>query len=362
VSIISMVSLISACGGSSSSTATTPQNYSGPGSKWDVNLAADDTFIITRRPALNVAVDMTVTGTYTTLPTGFVRLTVGTSSGTATADLPAVGSEAIALEVPGYAFLLMPLNSTDSQMIPMISSGECPTVDVNANWVIVNGETGRDASSATQDFFGTFAFNVTTLVASLPSMFALDNLFSSLTPDPLPVGACVDGIMEISNGVMFLTSNGGAIVHIGTDTVGNEIDDSVIFALGQKAITDVANLDGNYAGILFDESNTGTEINPVKMSCTSGTCIGSIVSDITTGAIQAGATATINLTGTPDDKAPGFITGTITDNSAGSTPGNLACMADIDVLGSGKKIISCVGQSPGDATKVKMFNVLFTSI
>jgi hypothetical protein len=36
--------------------------------------------------------------------------------------------------------------------------------------------------------------------------------------------------------------------------------------------------------------------------------------------------------------------------------GNLACMADTDVAGTGRTIMSCVGQSPGDTAKT--FNVM----
>jgi len=297
---------------------------------------------------------MTVNGTYVVLSTGFLKLTVTSATGT---DAPTAGDQAVALEVPGYAFMLMPMDPNSDQLIPMISAGECPTSDVTGNWVIVNGDTNRDATSTTQDYFGTFAFDVTSGTASLPSMYALDSNFTPVTPGTLPPGTCANGIMDLTTAVMYLTSNGGAIVHTGADTA-SELDDNVIFALGPKAITSISNLDGNFAGILFDDNNAGgAKISPVSMSCTSGSCSASIVSDITTG-VTSGGSVTINLDGTVDALGIGFVTGTIADS--GSTPGNLACMVDIDVLGAGKKIISCVGQSPGDNTK--MFNVLFTSI
>ena len=55
----------------------------------------------------------------------------------------------------------------------------------------------------------------------------------------------------------------------------------------------------------------------------------------------------------------GVVTGTITSSEPGAVVGNMSCIADVNALGSGKSIISCVGQSPGDTTK--LFNVLFVS-
>jgi hypothetical protein len=37
----------------------------------------------------------------------------------------------------------------------------------------------------------------------------------------------------------------------------------------------------------------------------------------------------------------------------------MACLADGDALGTGRKVISCVGQSPGDLAR--LFNVLLVT-
>ena len=163
--------------------------------------------------------------------------------------------------------------------------------------------------------------------------------------------------MTVNNdAVMYLTSNGGAIVHTGAVTANDETDDNVIFALGSKAISAIGNLDGNFAGVLFDEGGSSASILPVTMSCASGACTANIVSDVTAGTLS-GDSATLNMSGTVDAPETGFVAGTI---SSGGGNGSLVCMADIDVLDAGKKIVSCIGQSPGDNTK--MFNVLFVSI
>ena len=53
--------------------------------------------------------------------------------------------------------------------------------------------------------------------------------------------------------------------------------------------------------------------------------------------------------------ATGLITGTIN----GDGVGNLACMVDTNAANSGRSLLRCVGQSPGDQTR--MFNVIMVS-
>ena len=83
-----------------------------------------------------------------------------------------------------------------------------------------------------------------------------------------------------------------------------------------------------------------------------------MVQDVDNNVLDTSGTVTVTLSN-PDALEPGFITGTIISDEPDAVAGNLACVADGNALESGKKIVSCVGQSPGDTTK--MFNVLFVS-
>ena len=65
---------------------------------------------------------------------------------------------------------------------------------------------------------------------------------------------------------------------------------------------------------------------------------------------------TLDLFGTLNAPAVGFITGQV--SSEGNT-GNLACMVDADVLGTGQQMMSCVGQAPGNNTR--MFNIILAA-
>ncbi len=351
--VVGMTLGLHACGGSDSDDEGEVVNaYNGPGSKWDVLLRDDNTFTITRRPSARRGVDLTVNGDYERLDSGFLRLVVSDAEGE---DAPSAGDEAWALEIVGYALMLKPVDPNNDQIIPMINSGTCPEDDFDANWVIVKKSSDADATATDRDFFGVFSYDASSTTPSLPSMFALDALFTAQGAGTLDGGAeCEDGLMLVDDAEMFLTENGGAIVHT---QISDPDDSSFIFALAQTAIGDIDDTDGDYAGILFDESSgSGDRIRPVAVTCGAGTCTGNLVRNVRNGSTSNEA-VTIDLTGGVDTLADGFVTGTIT-NDDGDT-GNLACMVDSDALGSGQKIVSCVGQSPGDNTN--MFNIILAS-
>ena len=164
------------CGHSSSSSTPTPaststsagqgnSSYTGAGSKWDVDLNEDATFLIQRRDEVSSGVDLTVSGDYETLASGFLLLTVVEASG---ADAPQSGDTAWALELPGYALMLNTDGRTDSQLIAMVESGSCPADDFVGNWVVVKSREGALATDSDQDFFGTFDFDLNNSSAMLP--------------------------------------------------------------------------------------------------------------------------------------------------------------------------------------------------
>ena len=363
---LSGLALMAGCSDDASTADTTTstissQNYTGPGSKWDLQLNDDGTFHIDHRPNVDSAIDFTVDGTYIRHDSGFITLEVTGGEG----DAPAAGSTAWALEAPGYAFMLKPLDG--EQLIAMVTAGECPPGDLDANWVIVkqdrSGDDGHaEANSDTRDFAGTFHYDAATGVPTLPVKKALSTGFPDVTGGGIDPGdvVCDQGIMDVPGATMYLTANGGAIVHTESGTPADETDDQIIFGLGQKAITNAADTDGDYAGMLFDDNMAdGSKLNPVSLSCTSGTCVATLVTDVVSGAASTDSvtiTLSNDINAIGDTVVNGFMTGSISD---GSENGNMICMVDTNAVGSGKKIVSCVGQSPGDVND--MFNVLFVS-
>ena len=342
--VLGSLLVLSGCGtGGSGSGSGSTQSYTGAGSRWDVTLASDNTFTITHRPSANGAVDMTVNGTYQELASGFLKLTVGSATG---AGAPSPGEAGYALNVPGYVFILKPLDPHSDQIIPMIKSGSCPSGNMSANWVMVKG------TSVNGEVYGTFAFDAATQTASLPTQYDLSH--SSGASYTLGSGVCKDGILTVAGDDMFLTEGGGAIVHVNPGSNSDEI----YFGLAPKSVGSVNALDGSYAGLLFDDSNgTGSKILPVAVSCSSGRCTGNMITDIDNNVLSPDS-VTINLT-TADNPSTGFVTGTIEYTQPNPSYGNLTCMVNLDAQGSGRNIMSCVGQSPGNNSQ--MFNVLLVS-
>src|SRR5579885_1047292 len=119
--------LLDSCG--SSSATSGPTSYSGAGSAWSATLdPSNNTFTMTHAPTVGGTVDQTINGTYTTSSDGFLVLTVTSSSGSNSANLPAAGAKANALNIPGFILFVAPIGATNGQnVIPMIASGNCPT-------------------------------------------------------------------------------------------------------------------------------------------------------------------------------------------------------------------------------------------
>lgn len=347
VLLVGITVTFSAC---SSDNAATPaakdQSYTGAGSKWDTTLKADGTFTINKYTnAADTTVDFGITGTYTTLTTGFKKLTVGAVTGTGG---PTVGDIAYGLEISGFMFALKPAGGSD-QVIPMVVAGNCPTTDIDANWVKVNANNTSEADFANADLAGKFNYAVATGAATLPAKYNVSG--GSAGTGTVGAGTCANGIMTLGTVEMFLTGNGGAVVNTDNTTPANS---EFIFAFGQTAISTLSSLDGTYAGLLIDENKAaGSVIEPVKIVCSAGTCTGQGYADIETGTVSAGSVSI--AFNTPDNPATGFVTGTLTDG----TTSPLICMFDKNAVGSGKTIGNCAGQSTGGT---KLFNVLFVSI
>lgn len=366
--VISSLLLIS-CGGSSSEDSATVANaYNGAGSQWDISLSTDNTFLITHKPSVSTAIDMTINGTYTTLTSGFLKLTITSVSGTST-DKPSVGDTGYGLEIKGYAFFLQPTDST-GEIITMVQSGSCPTTDLTGNWITaknlhdISATTGlgtsADVSSNTQDGFGTFSWDNSTSTLSLPTTYALAAPTAAFpTAGFSSTITCTDGIADLSGiATMYLTSNGGAIVHNESTNSNGTTDESVITVFAAETLTAASDFDGDYAGVLINSDTSSSDaVQAISVNCSSGTCTGSVIDPETNAAPTSGSgTATLDLTGTINSPSAGFINGTITISSAS---GNITCMVDTNAASTTKTLISCSGQEPGDNTK--LFNVLLVS-
>ena len=348
------VTFFSACGDSGGGgTKVSSDDYNGPGSKWDISLNNDNTFEISRRDNSTSPVTFTVTGDWEDSPSGFTILSVGNVEGTGG---PSVGDTAWLIDIPGYALLLEPLEENSDQFVPAVVAGNCPTNDLSANWVSLRKPDALAANNSVSSFFGTYSYNAGTGNSRLASQRTLTDGFADQGELNIGDVSCEDGLASISTTQMYVTNNGGAIAQTSTN---NETQSNFIFALEQKAITNVNNFDGDYIGTMSDGSAAaGSQVFPASMSCTGGTCNGNQLSGPEEGATTSNPW-TLELSGTVDNLSPGLITGTLSSDDS-SNNGNVACMIDTDVLDSGVKLISCVAQSPSDNGEI--FNVVFKSI
>jgi len=330
-----MTLVLASCGGSDGTGGS--QSYKGPGSSYTLSFSGT-TF------TLSEADDgWTVIGDWVTTATGFKRLTI-TGIETSGSNVPSVGDTADILDIPGVMAILKPLGS-NTQIINMVKSGECPSGTFTGNWIDTNKYI--DITSTTRDSWGTFEF-LGSGTGNLPARYAFDG--TDLGTNSLGTLTCTDGVASVDGATMYLTQVGGAIVHTGTDTPADDTDDSFIFALDNTAIDDMTDLDGTYDGLVFETSTSGGDnVFPVAVTLDDGTGDGAQVTDITTGA----TTGTVEFTFTGiNNPSNGFIAGTI----GGSTA---RCMGNVNINKSGKNVIFCLAENPGEAGK--LYNLLLVS-
>jgi hypothetical protein len=340
--------------GGSSGAGYFADAYSGPGSVWTVYLVSDGTFDIDRSDMEGVST-LNVYGTYERFGNGFIELTVSGATG---ADAPSPGDMAMAVEVPGFAFMLRPLDE-NGEIIPMVLSGSCPSENVTANWIMTTCNSDGDscdASDNSRDLFGTFAFDFADGTASLPSRYALAD-GSSLGSNDIGTATCTDGIMFVDDVLMYLTENQGAIVQI-SPTDHDQAQH--VLALPQETLT-LTELAGDYVGLGFDKADETSFA--VSMTIDDAGTSASIfqVSDEDLEAGTPGSsvatiafTAANSISGNAED---GWVTGTFSVTGEPDRP--IYCMAASDVAGSGKNMLLCIGQSPGDATQ--FYNLIMVS-
>ena len=358
------------CGGGGSSTTTTTDttnSYTGAGSQWDNSInETQKTFVITHRPEANESIDFTINGTVADLESGFRKLTVTSSTG---ANSPTAGTVGYGLEIPGYAFFLQP-EEDSGEVITMVQGGECPTSDFSGNWVSVknlhdvntttNVGTPADVSRADHDSFGTFSWDSVNSKINFLTTYSLVNPTVDLNRTESQDINCTNGVAQIPGATMYLTKNGGAIVHTEFDSGNGDgrTDESVISAFASEALTSKSNFNGDYAGVMVaaDVSAT-TSVQLISASCTNGLCSGDVIDPITNTPVAGGETVTLNLTGNINEPSNGFISGTISTSNGGS--GNMTCMVDTDAASTGKTLVSCSGQNPD--SNAELFNFILVS-
>ena len=349
--------VIISCGESNSDSPA--YNYIGPGSEYSLALdSGDSSFVVTESES-----GMVVNGTYSTLDSGFTLLTVSSATGD---DAPTAGDKAFGIDVPGYMFLLKPI-SDDSDIIPMVSAGDCPTEDFTANWIVTSIDEGSNFESdcflgssdeATQglDSLGTFSYTHSTSSGSLPTKYDI----CGTTLDSYSLGdfSCSGGKATIDDANLYLTQVGGMLVKIDPDDAVDE-DHQIIVALPSQEIVDTNNFDGDYIGLILANDSSGSNVFPITGSFDTNTFSFDEVdpeTNITTTVNNVNGDVNFSAVNSPSN---GFMKGTFDLDSDG-TPYKIICNSSYNIFSSGKNFIFCIGRTPDSETD-DMFNALLIS-
>ncbi len=244
----------------------------------------------------------------------------------------------------------------------MIEAGNCPSTGLDANWVITRSRANADASDPDQDYFGTFSYNAQDSSARLGARYALTDGFPGMTASDVGDSSntsCTDGALQLADAQMYLSSGGTALVHTNT----TEPDEAaIIFAMPQVSVNSIEALDGNYAGLVFNQAAADARLlRPATLTCIAGICNGTLYATFaaaldgsSSGTSGSGENAfELNLFGTLDQPQPGFVTGRVRANG---NEGNVACAVTTST--SNDRLVSCIGQAPGG--NEQMFNLLLT--
>ncbi|MEL6346513.1 MAG: hypothetical protein AAFV53_25605 [Myxococcota bacterium] len=333
------------------------RSYSGPGSYWTADFdERNGTFQIEVAESVGADPSMVVAGTYEDI-NGWKVLTVVEASDVEGA--PAPGVQALGVEVPGFAFLLRPMDEAHNSVIPMLIAGECPEGNETLNWMIAQGFASKDASDTAFDFFGTYRYDYDANSAEVPTRYALhEYALQAEAAPPLYPGACDGSVIQIETAytieadlppVNLWMVPGGAMVetwyrHWETGV----LEKQTLFGMPAApiALDDVT--DRTFIGMHFSAGTMEQPGDVMEITVTfdgDGVARAAILNDVTTGeTAAAGAVLTVDEMNTP---SAGFFTGGISADGASLT-GNLACAVAAGLGDDGQSMMTCVGQNPGD--------------
>jgi len=98
--------------------------------------------------------DISIEGTFTTLPSGFLKVTI-TKAEPATEEIPTNGTAWFyAMEIPGMALVIKPEGSIKGDLIAMVPQGECADIPGTYNYIRSAPGDRSSYSPLTQEAFG----------------------------------------------------------------------------------------------------------------------------------------------------------------------------------------------------------------
>lgn len=319
--------------------------FSGPGT-WEIELnRQNDTYTIEHRAEPGADVDMTITGDYQQLDSGFTRLTIQQAPQGAQ-----LKETFTAIEIDDEYLLLLPIENGSDQIIASVVAGDCPENNITGNWITYDTTTAANASAEDEYYFGTYTYAINNGTGILNSLYDLETFTVNTETLTLDGEACDNGVSETDSVVQYVSSDGSAVVHNNADNADNS---ELLFVMDTKEFVAKANLDSDdYIGFYYDSMfSVGAKAIPVALSCEAGECDMNQVVNIENGSTNDNTyQISFETPGTlSDTSVEGFVNGTISDMS--DNVGKLVCSVDIDFLGEDRIVWACVGQSPTDSTE-----------
>jgi hypothetical protein len=216
--------------------------------------------------------DISIEGTFETLPSGFLKVTI-TKSEPVSDEIPTDGTAWFyAMEIPGMAMVIKPEGSIKGDIIAMVPQGDCASIPGTYNYIISAPGERSTYNPITQEAFGYLE------VAQQGSEFALSGYKFSL--DCVDGGNCTD--TGIINGIPMATcaGSGDVVITDGGETVAQGqftnagammmdfgYGNGGVFALKAGANATKQALNNNtYFGIAYMPKNNNDKTVPVKLS------------------------------------------------------------------------------------------------
>jgi len=315
------------------------KEYSGPGSKWELALHSYGGFTLKEEESFGIS----MSGDYVLNSAGFYELNVSTSTE------PAVSlTQAYMLEIPNTLILSQPLiNDVNyTQILAMIPSGVCNTMDVFNNWIDIK----RDVNTSSQAIFGTFHSLYETSSTTLTNSF--DIISADQGEENLSSLNCNQGLANLSDERAYMHTSGNSILHRGIGTPDDDSDDSFLLSIPTSKVIDIASLANEYIGFIYD--GVINNIDPVNVTFSEfGTGTGYIYTDVGTEVLDTASPINI-LVNQVNQPLDGFI-------NLGINGAQSRCIYHENLNSSGKQVLLCTGDNPSATGVGNVYTMLLVS-
>jgi hypothetical protein len=283
---------------------------------------------------------------------GFVRLMLVNASGT---QAPPNTSIKPGLEIPGASLFVVPvIQGVENQLVTNVVSGSCPAGDFTGNYIYTQFSAGDNLNSNTRDYFGVFNWSQANQTITLSSQWSLYGPYQKLPNPPVTyAGNCVGGVITYSNGQVFLSNNGYAVMK--PNSTGATAQDVFFVAPNTPLVTQNTGLAGpSYSGFLYDSQDPQQQIRYIQGYWDAAW------NEMDVNTVSVNDFMTFDglrpqeefVFDTIDDPAPGFMQAHIE-----GIQGYFMCTGVVNAFFSTSNLIVCVGQSRYDITKPAAFVV-----